>query len=193
MEREEAKNYIKHQIGLFHTGNHSIDYCIDTYADSSYRQKDLKFIEIFKKYDSIAVIGDFPLNAVFLAKFLNKKVTIIGKHILLNMFKNIFQENNINIIERNIIFDDLSDVIDDFDLVVHYQNEDTLPFDYLKFKHNKDILVFNSFIYHYRYNNNLALNEDDLMEICNIGTLYEKGRIKFVNNKYCFYVYGKSL
>ena len=91
----------------------------------------------------------------------------------------------------NPLFDDLSKYINNYDLIVYYESELLVPFNCLKYKHNNDVLVLNSFTDYYRYNGNVVYDPNDLPEVFDFTNVYKIGKVDFINGKQTFYCLGR--
>ena len=191
------KNWIKQQIGLIYTGNLSIDRVIDAYNQSCSFNRDNNLIKVLSnyQYDSVLIIGTLPLYISIHLKSINKKVTILEDYTLLKLFdKQIKDLYDIDVIHLNPLFDDLSNIISQYDLIIYLETELLVPFNLLRYKHNnKLVLAVNTFEDHFRYNKNLAYCASDLIDMCDMIDVKESNKIDIKNYIFCCYSIGHCL
>jgi hypothetical protein len=176
---------------------------IITYGRAPTFQKDNKFssiiIENIDSLKSVAIIGsNFPLTYMY-----NLKKHFKDVHFKVIDFSRIFEVTleysqflfDVEFHKVNPLFNDLTDLIKDVDLIIYPETELLVPFNMLKYKNKGNIFCSN---YYYYFNDPLALNvvcsEDELEEICLLKSKV-KGNIKLNNGEYirpAFYCLGSS-
>lgn len=173
------------------------------YSDFFVLQKETQCIEILlnntNNLKKIAIIGSvFPL--VYLNEIKQKypyiEFVIIDEGYFFPLFEKYLKETyNVSLIKINPLFNDISEYIDDVDLIIYPETELLVPFEMLKYKNKKLIFAVNYFNHDHKLNINLAYNEDDLVDICCIGNIIVKGAIETItskSHKKAYYVLGKQ-
>jgi len=181
----------------------SVFQILKMYAGFNIAKKDQQCIEILLENTSnlkkIAIVGCvFPIEYLIKIKekYPDVKFTLIDEGYLLYLMKDYLKEKyNATLTQLNPLFDDISEHIDDVDLIIYPETELLVPFEMLKYKNKKLIFAVNYFWIDYKLNINQAFNENDLVDICCIKNIIVKGVVEMNTNisaKKAYYVLGNS-
>lgn len=185
------KNYIKQKVGLLSAGNNTIEHSLKLFTDDFCTHRDIKLFNLIKNvYNNVLIIGDFPLILGLLFKC---NVTFLDNSKMLEIFRDQIKKYfNIDTILINPMFNNISKIIKNYDLIIYHDSENLVPLDLLPYTHyDKDVFVANTFMFYHKINNNLAYNEHELFNLYPMKKIYDLGRIKLPENKHTFYCYGK--
>jgi hypothetical protein len=166
-------------------------------------KKDQQCIEILlentKDLKKIALVGCvFPIEYLIKIKekYPDVEFTLIDKGYFLYLMKDYLKEKyNATLISLNPLFDDISEHIDNVDLIIYPETELLVPFEMLKYKNKKLMFVINYFWIDHKLNINQAFNEDDLVDLCGVEDVIVKGMVEMNTNrsaKKAYYVLGKQ-
>jgi hypothetical protein len=166
-------------------------------------QKETKCIEILlnntNNLKKIAIVGSvFPLSYLneIHKKYPNVEFIIIDEGYFFLLFEKYLKEKyNVSLIKINPLFNDISEYIEDVDLIIYPETELLIPFEMLKYKNKKMIFVVNYFNHDHKLNINVAYNEQDLADMCCIENVVVEGVIDTItsqSHKKTYYVLGKQ-
>jgi hypothetical protein len=172
------------------------------YAGFNIAKKDQQCIEILLENTSdlkkIALVGCvFPIEYLIKIKekYPDVEFTLIDKGHILYLMKDYLKEKyNATLISLNPLFDDISEHIDNVDLIIYPETELLVPFEMLKYKNKKLVFAINYFWLDHKLNINQAFNEDDLVDLCCIEDIVVKGEVEMntnISQKKAYYVLGR--
>jgi hypothetical protein len=172
-----------------------VDHLFSYYKNNPYKERDIFCSELIwdnfdKNISNILIVGgNLPL--IYLEKFKKYNLTFIDNNPCLSYCSEYIKEiYNCQVIDLNPITEDISNHIFNNELIIYPETETLIPFDLLRYEHNNKIVFCSNFLfYDFKINNNLAYNEDDLIELCNINSILLKGKhsLNFNNRKRNFY------
>ena len=172
-----------------------VDHLISYYRNVTFKSRDIFCSNLIwdtfdKSISNILIVGgNIPL--IYLSKFKNYNLTFIDNNPCLFYCKEYIKEKyNCQVINLNPITEDISSFISSNELIIYPETETLIPFNLLRYEHkNKMVFCCNFLFYDFKINDNLAYNEDDLQEICNIKNIILKGKqsLNFNDTKRNFY------
>ena len=175
---------------------------IRTYGRSLVFVKDKRFSFIITENidtpKSIAIIGsNFPITYMYILKkhFKDVRFKVID-------FSRIFEVTleysqflfDVEFHKVNPLFNDISDLIKDVDLIIYPETELLVPFNMLRYKNVGNVFCSNYYYMNNHLDINIVCSEDELEEICLLKSSI-KGNIKLNNGEYirpAFYCLGSS-
>lgn len=172
-----------------------VDHLISYYKNDPFNKRDKICCDLIwdnfdKQISDILIIGgNIPL--VYLEKFKNYNLTFVDNNSCLSYCANYIKEKfNCKVVKTNPVTTDISNLIENNQLIIYPETETLVPFELLRYNHNKKIIFCSNFLYYdFKINNNLAYSEEDLIDICKVENVKISGSIplKFYNTKRNFY------
>ena len=167
------------------------------YSSSTFAKKDQLcadvLLEMTNNLKKIAIVGCvFPITYLYSIKekYPDIEFVIIDEGHILSLIKKYLKEKfNATLISLNPLFNDISEHLEDVDLIIYPETELLVPFNMLKYKNKKPIFAVNFFYLDYKLNINQAFNEDDLADICFMSSNFISGQID-LGAKKAYYVLG---
>lgn len=181
---------IKQKIGLLKSGVNSINNYVESFTPEYSIERDLEIRTLIPdKYNNVLIIGAIPLP---LALTFDRVTLLEDSEVLIHFQDQLKELFGIDLIPKNPLFDNIQKDIEPFDLIIYHDSELLVPLDYFYHKHkDKDVLIMNTFLLHYKHNTNLAYSEQDLLYLYPMKDVYSVGRVPLVNNAQTYYSYGK--
>jgi hypothetical protein len=185
-----------------HITEQAIFQILRMYSDFFVLQKEIQCIEILLKNTNdlkkIAIVGAvFPLSYLneIKKKYSNIEFIVIDEGYFFPIFEKYLKEKyNASLIKINPLFNNISEYVDDVDLIIYPETELLVPFEMLKYKNKKMTFVVNYFNHDHKLNINIAYNEQDLADMCCIENVVVAGVIDTMtsqSHKKAYYVLGK--
>lgn len=174
---------------------------VNMYSKGTFYQRDIlncnKIIETFPTLSEVTIVGgNLPLTYIYLlsSHFKHIKIKVVEDTEAIFICSSILTDFNVQLHKKDILFDDITDLVTNVDLVIFPETETLAPFNMLNYKVNTNMFCSNMSIYDYKHNNNQSINEDELVELCGLTEVVDKGCFHLTTSglkRRSFYVIGR--
>lgn len=190
------------QIGKSRSHVIGFDHIVKLYNSSAILQRDQlncqKIISTFDNLSKVSIIGgNLPIVYIHYLSlnYPGIEINVVEDSAAIHHVSDIISDTyNVNIINKNIVLDNLSYIIQQDQLTIYPETETLAPFHIQNYRNDNFKFCSNFLFYNYKHNINIATDTEQLAELCDIKQIITSGTNKIYcsdYNRHSIYVIGR--